>query len=234
MRSLQEAVSTGQSGKKILQSSMSLSGQEEIAGHQMQGMRKNIQAKGFDNEVLQPTLQLQAYVSEQGDNQGLDDNHERVSHAFGSEPSERDALRVHDGTSLGDGEEIEPVSNERGGRSSQKRESSGQPNRQFRADGEKRPRRAQKADLYGRVSALQNSFSDKRTCPHCGSIMERTTPTPVPSKILDCFAGAGTTGLVADRLGRDCTLIDLNTQYAEMALNRIKDDAPLFVEVAAE
>jgi DNA modification methylase len=57
---------------------------------------------------------------------------------------------------------------------------------------------------------------------------------PVPSRILDCFAGAGTTGLVADRLGRDCTLIDLNTHYAEMALNRIRDDCPMFAEVAAE
>jgi DNA modification methylase len=57
---------------------------------------------------------------------------------------------------------------------------------------------------------------------------------PAPSRILDPFAGAGTTGLVADRLGRDATLIDLNTQYAGMALNRIVEDAPLFVEVAAE
>jgi DNA modification methylase len=51
---------------------------------------------------------------------------------------------------------------------------------------------------------------------------------------IDPFAGAGTTGLVADRLGRDCTMIDLNTQYAEMALKRIRDDCPMFVEVAAE
>jgi hypothetical protein len=36
-----------------------------------------------------------------------------------------------------------------------------------------------------------------------------------------------------NRFGRDCTLIDLNTQYAVMAINRIKDDAPLFAEVAA-
>ena len=57
---------------------------------------------------------------------------------------------------------------------------------------------------------------------------------PIPSRILDPFAGAGTTGLVADRLGRDATLIDLNTSYIDMAVNRIRDDAPLFSEVAAE
>jgi DNA modification methylase len=58
--------------------------------------------------------------------------------------------------------------------------------------------------------------------------------SPRGGQILDPFAGAGTTGLVADRLGRDCTLIDLNTEYAEMALNRIRNDCPMFAEVAAE
>jgi hypothetical protein len=58
--------------------------------------------------------------------------------------------------------------------------------------------------------------------------------SPRGGQVLDPFAGAGTTGLVADRLGRDCTLIDLNTEYIKMAINRIKDDAPLFAEIAAE
>ena len=71
--------------------------------------------------------------------------------------------------------------------------------------------------------------------PACkGRVCSLSVAAPVPARILDPFAGAGTTGLVADRLGRDCTLIDLNTEYAEMALNRIKDDCPMFVEVAAE
>ncbi len=46
--------------------------------------------------------------------------------------------------------------------------------------------------------------------------------------VLDPFGGAGTTGLVADRLGRDATLIELNPAYAKMARARIHDDAPLF------
>lgn len=49
--------------------------------------------------------------------------------------------------------------------------------------------------------------------------------------VLDPFAGAGTTGLVADRLGRASILIELNPQYARMAQRRIVDDAPLFAEV---
>lgn len=51
--------------------------------------------------------------------------------------------------------------------------------------------------------------------------------------ILDPFGGAGTTGLVADRLQRDAILIELNPDYADMARSRISGDAPLFSEVEA-
>lgn len=54
---------------------------------------------------------------------------------------------------------------------------------------------------------------------------------PPDGTVLDPFAGAGTTGLVADRLGRDAILIELNPEYCEMARRRIEGDAPLFTEV---
>ena len=50
--------------------------------------------------------------------------------------------------------------------------------------------------------------------------------------VLDPFGGAGTTGLVADRLGRDAILIELNPTYAQMARDRITNDNPLFTDVA--
>ena len=50
--------------------------------------------------------------------------------------------------------------------------------------------------------------------------------------VLDPFGGAGTTGLVADRLGRHATLIELSPSYTSMASARIVDDCPLFAEVA--
>jgi DNA modification methylase len=55
---------------------------------------------------------------------------------------------------------------------------------------------------------------------------------PVPCTVLDPFAGAGTTGLVADRLGRSSVLIELNPEYAAMSKARIVGDAPLFANVA--
>jgi len=49
--------------------------------------------------------------------------------------------------------------------------------------------------------------------------------------VLDPFGGAGTVGLVADRLGRSSTLLELNPEYIELAKQRIYSDAPLFCEV---
>ena len=52
-----------------------------------------------------------------------------------------------------------------------------------------------------------------------------------PCVVLDPFGGAGTTGLVADRLKRDAILIELNPEYAAMAQTRIQADAGMFGEV---
>ena len=48
--------------------------------------------------------------------------------------------------------------------------------------------------------------------------------------VLDPFGGAGTTGLVADRLGRSAVLIELNPAYAALGQKRIASDCPMFAE----
>lgn len=55
---------------------------------------------------------------------------------------------------------------------------------------------------------------------------------PIPCTVLDPFGGAGTTGLVANRLNRNAILIELNPQYAQLSRERIAGDAPLLTEVA--
>jgi adenine-specific DNA methylase len=55
----------------------------------------------------------------------------------------------------------------------------------------------------------------------------------VPQTILDPFAGAGTTGLVADRLGRSFIGCELNPAYVTLARRRIAADCPLFNETEA-
>jgi DNA modification methylase len=52
--------------------------------------------------------------------------------------------------------------------------------------------------------------------------------------VLDPFAGAGTTGVVADRLGRHAILVELSCEYVALARRRIEQDGGLFAEVAAE
>lgn len=59
----------------------------------------------------------------------------------------------------------------------------------------------------------------------------------VPATVLDPFGGAGTTGLVADRLGRGAVLIELGAKYVAMAKRRIaaarKKAAPTPLRLAA-
>lgn len=53
-----------------------------------------------------------------------------------------------------------------------------------------------------------------------------------PATVLDPFAGAGTTGLVADRLQRNAIMIELSPAYCAMMRNRLVADAGMFAEVA--
>ena len=50
--------------------------------------------------------------------------------------------------------------------------------------------------------------------------------------VLDCFAGAGTAGVVALRYGRDFIGIELNPAYVQIARMRIEEDAPLFNKIS--
>jgi len=57
---------------------------------------------------------------------------------------------------------------------------------------------------------------------------------PIPCTVLDIFAGAGTTLLVANRLGRRAIGIELNPEYVEMARKRIASGNGATVEQAKE
>lgn len=57
---------------------------------------------------------------------------------------------------------------------------------------------------------------------------------PKGGVVLDPFFGAGTTGLVADRLGRHCIGIEINQDNAAMAADRIRKDSRMFADVSIE
>ncbi|MDQ6616589.1 MAG: site-specific DNA-methyltransferase [Actinomycetota bacterium] len=48
-----------------------------------------------------------------------------------------------------------------------------------------------------------------------------------PGMVLDPFGGAGTTAVTAQRLGRDCILVDLDDRNAQLVYNRIAHDLTL-------
>lgn len=69
-----------------------------------------------------------------------------------------------------------------------------------------------------REAALRKELDLLSSCPPGGTV-------------LDPFGGSGTTGLAADRLGRNAILIDLDERNLPMARERIEREAPLFSNV---
>ena len=63
-------------------------------------------------------------------------------------------------------------------------------------------------------------------------LMNFWAPMPViPCTILDPFAGAGTTGLVAAKMGRDAALIELKPEYCDMVVKRLKKELGMLAEI---
>jgi DNA modification methylase len=54
---------------------------------------------------------------------------------------------------------------------------------------------------------------------------------PEGGTVLDPFGGSGTTGVVADRLGRNAILTELNADYIDIARNRIEGDGGMFADL---
>jgi len=84
-------------------------------------------------------------------------------------------------------------------------------------------------NIGGGVGNDRRASLDKGWAPSC----ECPAHAPVPQTVLDPFGGAGTTGLVADRLQRHALLIELNPTYASLARDRIRGDAPLLAASSA-
>lgn len=64
----------------------------------------------------------------------------------------------------------------------------------------------------GGVYRESKTLGFRPTCDHAGE--------PVPCVVLDPFGGSGTTGAVARRFGRDAILIEIKSQYVELAKAR--------------
>lgn len=87
------------------------------------------------------------------------------------------------------------------------------------ADGEETPTAANKKALVKWRQAC--GVIDDERAVICAKLVPFKTQ---PATVLDPFGGSGTTGLVADMLGRDAILIELNPDYAQMARKRIREN----------
>ena len=78
---------------------------------------------------------------------------------------------------------------------------------------------------YGSATKIATTTGWRPTCIH--------NHEPVPCIVIDPFAGAGTTGVVAEKLGRHFVGIELNPEYVDMAERRINNVQPLLLAVTA-
>ena len=122
---------------------------------------------------------------------------------------------------------------ERGAHGSSKARGAGGQADQSNIGGFTRTKDARNARNVWPIASLPYSGAHFATMPP--ALAERCIKAGCPEggTVLDPFGGAGTTGLVADRLGRHATLIELNPGYRDLAADRVQSDAPLFAEVTA-
>jgi DNA modification methylase len=87
-------------------------------------------------------------------------------------------------------------------------------------------RKYQEHGSAGYAQRLERRASTSGWTPTCAHVAEIA-----PCTVLDPFSGAGTTAMVALRMGRSAIGIELKPEYCEMARSRIERDAPLLNRV---
>jgi DNA modification methylase len=180
--------------------------------------------------LLQQGVCGEVVSQEPTNDKGFYDQHQGLSSPAEIGPSKCDSLWLRDGTSLGDGASSGTAAVGDGGGSPQGRQQAKQRTGKFGShDKDGARQNAQAAHWDDPLPTLQCEDYDFSICPHCRAALNQVGIKP--GLVLDCFGGAGTTGLVADRLGRNAILIELNPQYAQMAERRLKNDAGMFAEV---
>lgn len=83
------------------------------------------------------------------------------------------------------------------------------------------------------ISAVPRWWHGRRENPHVlkgwQSACDCNAPV-IPAVVLDPFSGSGTTGVVANNLGRDYIGIELNPEYVAMSERRLYNPQPSFMD----
>lgn len=234
LRALREAIpatSIGEGQGAVLQQQMQICGsQSDEAGRPVSMVREagDTGSEGSTSKLLQQIVRVAVDGEEPQHDQGEIRHVDGICGDLQAGSSEREQGWLRNGASACDGGPDRKIVAAERDCPPQGRRSSKQQRRQSRPNDQSEARQiAEGSDGQNSLSALCRVDSAVPTCPCCGANLARIGAI-VPGRVLDCFGGAGTTGLVADRLQRSAILIELNPEYAAMAQRRIANDAPLF------
>ncbi len=77
-----------------------------------------------------------------------------------------------------------------------------------------------------KASKAERGTTNRHPCVKPLTLMEYliTLITPEGGSVLDCFGGSGSTAVAAQNLNKDCTLIEMNEEYMEIAKKRCEEN----------
>lgn len=192
----------------------------------LQPMQGGIQAEVASDALLQQSMCVQG---DRGNAARANHNNEGVCPGPPSSTPKSRQLRLRHGASPSDGTAPGPAAETPGSRSSQKRKQGRQPHRKPGTDDEEAARQATEVKKVqgDNLPMLRQLTPPVQRCPQCDGEC-RLGPLPTRSCLtLDPFGGAGTTVMVARRLGLRAIAFELSEPYANMARRRVKADMPL-------
>lgn len=198
---------------------------------EVRGLQQGVSAEAARRPLLWGELRDDVGSAPEAEHAGLVSDDQGVRSDLGTEASAGEQAGLRDAAPPSDGADAWAPAPAGRGSASQERHQGRQPAGKPGVDGQTRARRAPQSPLHGDMPVLRPHLPGSGQCPHCGGELKLASPSTVPCRVLDCFGGSGTTGIVADQLGRDCTLIELKPEYAAMSERRVKGDSPLFAEV---
>lgn len=219
------SVSLQNGAQPILQQGM-LGQCQEITQESMSGMWRTGDSGSQESsaKVLQQNMLESSHGSQSPNHQGMDSYQQRLSSDHDERASCGFEGRLCSGTQGQDGTVDRTLSDGHRGSPPQERGSIGQPIGQSGTNDEGGSRQIGQGETSSRsnnLSLLPNDNLFEQQCPRCSKPLTRDILGK--GLVLDPFGGAGTTGLVAERNGRNSVLCELNYEYVGIACERLGD-----------
>lgn len=224
---LPDGLRAGQAWKEVLQQAVLQEIAENAPRPHLPTVREDIQADGVKTESMQQGMRDGGAAEWQKcHSQGVHDHKQGIQDAVLADSPKCDQRRLCDGASCSSREPDRKATDWGGDSPPQKQGQTRQSDREPADYASELPQQGTEGTTNRDLSSLRRTLPSKGACPHCGGHTVTVPPPPCASVVLDPFFGAGTVGLVAERLGRNWLGIELNPEYAEIARRRIANPEP--------